>query len=112
MNMEIKIDTLKDSKEELRQVIKMLQSLIGESATESLANTVVSPSADASPGIFNLFQESNSATTSSTTNTSNQKPDSDTSLSSLLNEKTYDDDDDSGDEPEDKDKPEVIIVDY
>jgi len=62
--MEIHIDTNKDSKEEIRRSIRMLQAYVGERVSESgepafrdqFTDTQGSEEVpDASPGMFNMF---------------------------------------------------------
>ena len=53
--MEIRIDTTKDSKEDIRKAIKLLRSLISEEGYEE--ETLQQQSYDAAPGTFNLFDD-------------------------------------------------------
>lgn len=91
--MDIHIDTNKDSKEEIRRVIRMLQAYVGESVTSSsqYPDSQSSDSAmpDATPGMFGMFNDGDSSTTNDTMPYSETKEDQ-----------------------EDKKEPRIQIIDY
>jgi len=62
--MEIRIDTEKDSLDEIRKVIKFLQDYVGEHSSESYESSSLSTE---SKGMFNIFGEDDENTASSET---------------------------------------------
>jgi len=55
--MQLTIDTSKDSKEDIRNVIKMLQAYVGDSLTghDSQNSDFSIPNSDSSSGMFSIF---------------------------------------------------------
>ena len=63
--MEIKIDTNKDSKEDMKKVIKLLQEIVGDTSSQSEGYTNIfegtnkdeSQSSNEEDTVFNLFED-------------------------------------------------------
>ena len=57
--MKIEIDTNKDSREDIKKAIKMLQALVGEESNSysSFDSNVIQNQPETSPGTFNMFGE-------------------------------------------------------
>lgn len=68
--MEIHIDTKKDSNDEIRRAIRMLQAYVGDGVSSSYSSSSSSSNTsmpDASPGMFGMFNDGDSSTSTNTT---------------------------------------------
>lgn len=59
-DMEIRIDTNKDSKEEIKKIIKFLNDVVSDS-NSSYSSQNANSIPDASPSMFNMFSEDTSS---------------------------------------------------
>ena len=84
--MKITIDTKEDSHEELRKIIKMLSSLVGEKEVMSNQSDIFNDNdsdKEENTGMFNMFSQdkpetsADSETTDSETTTDEEKPEED-----------------------------------